>query len=106
MTDIQPWSSEAVVRDYMDGSNRVWYTEADHLAAVAAAGQRAVNDFREAMNESVWYLSGQEYGYEQGQRDALAAAVQRVEAIPADGGWISNGKVWRHEAIAAITGGQ
>ena len=59
--------------------------------------------------------------YEQGQRDAIAAAVQRVEAIADDResgvdwnwdyeadptGMTRNPRVWIHEAVAAIKGDQ
>jgi hypothetical protein len=61
------------------------------------------------------------YWYEQGQRDALAAAVQRVEAIADDmnsgvdwnwdydidpTGMTRNPRVWIREAVAAIKGQQ
>ena len=77
-----------------------------------AAEQRAVDEFRSAMNEGTQYLAGQEYGYEQsqrdaneaataayllGQRDAIAKAVSAVEALYVPGWPPTNDQV-----IAAI----
>lgn len=69
----------------------------DHVDAIAAAGEQGY------MNGRLDYDSYDvALVYEQGQRDALAAAVQRVEALHIDGA------VWllRHEVIAAIKGEQ
>jgi len=62
---------------------------ADHVAAMIAEGGAAKN-----------------YGYEQGQRDALAGAVQRVEALPdlVDAGFTYSDLLHRAYVIAAIKG--
>jgi len=70
----------------------------DAEAAIAATE----NTFRNA--EGAWYRAGQEYGYNEGQRDAIAAAVQRVEEYvqhDVDDGWLM-----ASEIIAAIKGDQ
>jgi hypothetical protein len=86
-------------------------TYADHVEAL-----RQVTDL--ATPETVVQAN---YWYEQGQRDALKAAVQRVEAIADDmnsgvdwnwdyeadpTGMTRNPRVWIREAVAAIKGDQ
>jgi hypothetical protein len=86
MSDIQRWTAFSHgISEY-----EYWHanapdvvivvTYADHLAAVAAAEQRAVVAWVEqTANETERRL------IEQGQRDALAGAVQRVEALNIQG---------------------
>ncbi len=75
-------------------------TYADHVEALRQAEQRG-------------YLQGQEdsatqfqYGVEQGQRDALAAAVQRVKALAGPTQWRPEPRKTAQisEVIAAIKG--
>jgi len=79
----------------VDDKKGQYVTYADHVAAVAEANAYALNRLLEAgevgLNEA----------YEQGQRDAIAKAVQRVEALwrGPDGVWLT-----KSEVIAAIDG--
>jgi hypothetical protein len=89
---------------------------ADHVAALAQAdvecGERSVEHYRDGYQRAVveernkWKdLSRDNWqsGYEQGQRDALAAAVQRVEALPWSAeNWFAVSE--RAAVIAAIKG--
>ena len=108
MTDVRTilgWEVAERVQEYVGNSADTPYvTYADHVEALRQAEQ-ALRGELTPRGRAFWEQQA-ERRYEQGQRDALAAAVQRVEAIPADGGWISNGKVWRFQAIAAIKGGE
>jgi hypothetical protein len=69
MSDIQRWSFPSGAGDFV--------RYADHVEAL----RQARADEREKCQEKVWNF---DRGYEQGHRDALAGAVQRVEAISAD----------------------
>lgn len=71
-------------RAYVDPRGK-WVRYADHLAAVAEAEQRALG-------------IPNVVSYEQGQRDAIAAAVARVEALPR----FYDGAAYPDEVIAAI----
>lgn len=88
MTDIQRWNIGGLPGAGSEIVEVMRY--ADHLAAIQQADKSWGDLSRDNWQD----------GYEQAIRDA----VSRVEAIPADGGWISNGKVWRFQAIAAIKG--
>jgi hypothetical protein len=100
MTDIlrYKWTSFGPMLDE-DGP---FVTYADHVEAL-----RQVTDL--ATPETVRQAN---YWYEQGQRDALAAAVQRVEALYSKGHFIwddgieSYGIPHKREVMPAITGDQ
>jgi creatinine amidohydrolase/Fe(II)-dependent formamide hydrolase-like protein len=71
MSNIQRYSIDG----HQPENDGYWVTYADHVEAIAAA--RAETRYANALvNEQ-----SRRDGYEQGQRDALAAAVQRVEAL-------------------------
>jgi hypothetical protein len=80
---IQRWTkifTRYPASEVLPNENGEYVTYADHVAAMIAEGGAAKN-----------------YGYEQGQRDAFNAAVQRVEALP----WTS--ETWlAHTERAAI----
>lgn len=86
MTGIPRWSGVAAYRD----DNGPWVTYADHVEALRQAEK--------------WVIDQTADAYEQGQRDALAAAVQRVEAAP----WLDTltQQLIRERVIAAIKGEQ
>jgi hypothetical protein len=71
-----PWSSEAVVEDYVDGGNRVWYEEVDHLAALQ---EKDLTLYRaeEAWRGEVRVRSLEQY--EQGVKDERARIRRGVE---------------------------
>jgi hypothetical protein len=98
MSDIQRWHASAA--DSFEYSDGYFVTYADHVEALRQAEQRG-------------YLQGQEdsatqfqYGVEQGQRDAIAAAVQRVEALIDPWPNTSPGLIRRGNVFAAIKGEQ
>ena len=94
MSDIQRWTPQWQAECLPDDDG-LYVKHADHLAAVQQAVMQARAD---------WEMSnGPAFDYEQGQRDALAAAVSRVEALrrPGDLG----GPPSYFECIAAIKGG-
>lgn len=124
MTDVDRWWWDT---DY-DGARLAddgpFVLYADHVEALAQAEQRglqrgiaskAVKKSRIVPSASASMATPladkvNEYqrGYEKGQRDALAAAVQRVEAIVVQSRWgtTSHGLIGKGEALAAIKGEQ
>jgi hypothetical protein len=106
--NIQRWAHPLgtkgclVPADYED--SRIKYvTYADHVAALAQAEQRAYDD-RKVYSEAEVDAYQTKY-YEQGQRDALAAAVQRVEAYVAEVMSVPGLDADVYDVIAAIKGG-
>lgn len=103
MTDIQRWQPGDNAQMFSvygaDEGNYVLY--ADHVEALRQAEQTALAKY----NDGAW-IRGMEKGYEQGQRDALAAAVQRVEALHQH--WhdfTAQSVLSERDVIAAIKGG-
>ena len=88
-----------------DGGYVIWE---DHVEALREAEQRGVDGFigSQAMQVVRSQAEGAGYsqGYEQGQRDALAGAVQRVEALVGFEYGSLGSFVNRAEIIAAIKG--
>ncbi len=75
MSDVQRWAADDMLH-YDDGG--LWVTYADHVEALRQAEQRA---YSEGVARGQRDLArGDKAAYEQGQRDALAAAVQRAIA--------------------------
>jgi hypothetical protein len=110
MTDIQRWDMTgsywgSVMR--VESKHGPYVTYADHVEALRQA-VASVTSFaiKQIMGEEEDTRRDLLAAYEQGQRDALAAAVQRVEAlrhsVP------STDRVWMptDEVIAAIKGEQ
>jgi hypothetical protein len=117
MSDIPRYTVEQMVGfpegfEYIDGDNHVpvgtvLVTYADHMEALRQAREESWREWR-TTNFPTAYDLGLIDGRERGQRDALAAAAQRVEALNEwtytswDG--ISASVVDRESAIAAIKG--
>jgi hypothetical protein len=82
-----------------------WVTYADHVAAVAAAVERAKREWSMDAFESNDYLDGKR----QGQRDALTAAVERLRSQAALGGRVDpdygDFVIGIDDAEAAVKGG-
>jgi len=87
MSDIQRWSM-AYTNDRPHPEGK-WVRYADHVEAL----RQAEIDVQQAF----------QHGLEVGQRDALAGAVQRVEALPAEW-WDGFGNDEYDAVIAAIKG--
>jgi hypothetical protein len=68
MSDIQRWTDDLRGRMLNTDPHGEFVTYADHVEALRQAREGHLRD-------------AEQYGYEQGQRDALAGAVQRVEAL-------------------------
>jgi hypothetical protein len=97
MSDIQRWGHTTNANGDYTGMSRYnqggWVTYADHVEALRQA--RSENAYLPTVKASF------DRGYEQGQRDALAGAVQRVEALLSREPWQQVEPV-----IAAIKGGE
>lgn len=80
------------------------------LEAIDDAHERGIKRGQQDERKRSFLLIADAYkqGREQGQRDALAAAVQRVEAIVVQSRWgtTSHGLIGKGEALAAIKGEQ
>jgi hypothetical protein len=103
MSDIQRWNLVSWAHRYRS-PHGLFVDYFDHLEAVKQAEQRGRDGLREQSRMDDWpveKLLAHKQGREQGQRDALAAAVQRVEALPTAYG---DQLIVRRSAIAAITG--
>ncbi len=114
MTDIQRWVATISVPyndgDALIGNETVVVTEADHVKAVNKAFDTYHQKYLDALAELSYLTERMEYL----ERNALNAAVQRVEALrisPQDWDYTSRQsygdirhQAWQ-EAIAAIKGG-
>ena len=92
--DIQryaPFAGGSMIED--DNGPLIKY--ADHVVAVQEAELRGAANYEAELVADSWGK-----GYEQGQQDALVAAVQRVKALP----WLPGGYGIRADVIAAING--
>jgi hypothetical protein len=114
MTDIQRYSLTFAADGRVEHMGRDargrYVTHADHVAAVAKAVAEAQAEMvlgLEWWNQRV--NDAQEQGYEQGQRDERAAAVERVEALAVEVSTEQGTERWisaeESEVIAAINGG-
>ena len=117
MSDIQRYFAPSESEPWKNHHGN-WVRYADHVKALEDMKVRAYNDgrlYEGGLNVETLRQAEQRWGglsrdnwqdgYEQGQRDALAGAVQRVEALPWDdhGFWSVN--VVAETVIAAIKGG-
>ena len=123
---IQRWTHDDDMghpRSFQQDDEGKWVTYADHVEALRQAEQRGASAYEAEI--AAWgqkhYEQGQRDGYEQAKRiymaageaglalaasDALAGAVQRVEAAHS---WVrgtdpDDVALWRSDVIAAIKG--
>jgi hypothetical protein len=74
MSDVQRWNRYSDALDMFKHADGDWVTYADHVEALRQAVEGRPDP---GINEREAYARAD--GYEQGQRDALAAATERVE---------------------------
>lgn len=97
MNDVQRYTTREIAQWTKSDPDAEWVAAPRHVAALAQAEQRIIDQAAEVVEGISWNK-----GYEQGQRDALAGAEQRVEALAHDGRGMSGHDL--SEVIAAIKG--